>query len=57
VAPASGEWIRSATEAHGGAVEPQGLPMFSEVELVILDQLPFDPAARGNFEWLSGGLM
>ncbi|MDB5307465.1 MAG: hypothetical protein JWO38_1667 [Gemmataceae bacterium] len=31
--------------------------MFSDAELAILDRMPFEPAARGVFEWLSGGLM
>jgi hypothetical protein len=31
--------------------------MFSGAALAVLDRLPFDPTARGKFEWLSGGLM
>ena len=31
--------------------------MFSEEALSVLDRLTFDPVARGDFEWLSGGLM
>jgi hypothetical protein len=31
--------------------------MFSEAALAVLDRMPFDPTARGDFEWLSGGLM
>src|SRR5437868_2903667 len=33
-----------------------GLPLFSTVALAILDRMPFDPAARGRFELMSGGL-
>ena len=38
-------------------MKQQGLPMFSDVGLTILNCMPFDPVARGVFEWLSGGLM
>jgi hypothetical protein len=33
------------------------LPLFSASALAVLDQMLFDPKARGQFEWLSGGLM
>jgi hypothetical protein len=33
------------------------VPLFSAAALAILDRMPFDPAARGRFEYLSGGLM
>ena len=37
---------------------PTGLPLFSDAALAVLDQMPlFDLTSRGNFEWLSGGLM
>jgi len=35
----------------------EGLPQFSRAALAALDQLRFDPAARGRFELMSGGLM
>jgi hypothetical protein len=38
-------------------MEQRRLPMFSDEALAVLDQLSFDPAACGQFEWLSGGLM
>ena len=36
---------------------PKGLPLFSDAALAVLDQMPCDPTSRGEFEWLSGGLM
>ena len=35
----------------------EGLPLFSDAALAVLDRMPFDPVSRGRFEWLSGGLM
>jgi hypothetical protein len=34
-----------------------GLPLFSANALAVLDRMPFDPAARGSFEQMSGGLI
>lgn len=34
-----------------------GLPLFSDAALAVLDQMPFDSTARGRFELMSGGLM
>lgn len=31
--------------------------LFSEAALAVLDRMPFDPAARGSFEIMSGGLL
>jgi hypothetical protein len=34
-----------------------GVPLFSEAALGILDRMPFDAAARGSFELMSGALL
>jgi hypothetical protein len=34
-----------------------GIPLFSTATLAVLDRMPFDPAARGRFEVMSGGLL
>jgi len=34
-----------------------GVLLFSEAALAALNRQPFDPAARGNYELLSGGLL
>lgn len=36
---------------------PTRSAIFSEAALVVLDQMAFNPMARGRFEWLSGGLI
>jgi hypothetical protein len=38
-------------------MDAPGLPLFSADALAVLDGMPFDPAARGRFELMSGGLM
>ncbi|MDY3554387.1 hypothetical protein R5W24_003509 [Gemmata sp. JC717] len=34
----------------------EGLPLFSTAALAVLDRMPFDPAARGSYDLMSGGL-
>jgi hypothetical protein len=38
-------------------MSPAGVPLFSAAALAVLDRQPFDPAARGSYEMMSGGLM
>jgi hypothetical protein len=38
-------------------MDTPGVPLFSADGLAALDRMPFDPAARGSFELMSGGLM
>ncbi len=38
-------------------MEPPGLPLFSAAALAVLNRMPVDPAARGSFELMSGGLI
>jgi hypothetical protein len=38
-------------------MEQPGVPLFSAAALAVLDRMPFDRSARGQFELMSGGLV
>jgi hypothetical protein len=47
----------SARIQGGIAMDEPEILLFSAEALVVLDQMPYDPAARASFEYLSGGLI
>ena len=38
-------------------MEESGIPLFSQAALAVLDRQPYDPAAKGEYELMSGGLV
>jgi hypothetical protein len=46
-----------ADRLRGMPTDPAGGPLFSRAALGLLDRRRFDPSARGQFEYLSGGLI
>ena len=50
-------WAMLLDRLRGLPTDPTGVPLFSRAALWLLDRVQIDPAARGQFEYLSGGLI
>jgi hypothetical protein len=55
-------WVRSlfvtmTPTPSAAPIAPNGLPLFSSAALAVLDRQSYDPAAKGFYEIMSGGLL